>query len=1082
MNFESPFAAGAVVKLGLISLVIASIAVSTSAEDVALFDQKTNPVPGDHWSFKPVTRPAMPAVTNQRWIQSPIDAFILAKLEAKKLSPASPADRRTLLRRVTYDLLGLPPSPEQIDAFLGDRAPNAFAKIVDRLLASPAYGERWGRHWLDVVRYADARDLIQLPPESDFREAWRYRDWVVEAHNRDLPYTDFVRRQIAGDLLQPTDPERIDTEALVATGLLAIADFVPGDVDKELMIADYVNDQIDVVGRAFLGLTLGCARCHDHKFDPISINDYYALAGIFFSTRLIPSPVLGNTPLVRVPLLPKAEIQRIATKKTHAAELEKQIQNLKMEADHEYLDHLERLATGQTARYLLASWEFKNRRPGAPELSVADLAMAHNLHAKILSKWLNYLGPSEIGGVRRPEGEAARQNETWATWRRILEEVSGKSLSPDLVNHSIVDGAARHLEQALVAIHLQRTAEADPLPGAKKSRLQTETLKLQANDGWLLASTNARVTLWPNRARSKARFATVAPDAAGPLKTNVTLGGRSRPVLRFTGSEVLEVPQTVPPAGSLFVVFRVADTSASGQRLIGWEDSDGGRHGIGLMPTAGGGLHAILRKDGAIGDIVAPAGTNAMFEIVSLTWGDHGATLHRKGIAAGKSTTLHGVSSDPKIKALRIGGSGSGSAAKFRGDLAELRVYEQPLGDEARVEVENELTDAWLNPDAPEAAPANAIALLYDDLCSPRGPFWLEEGEREKVLTSELTPRIDRTRAALEALRKSIPTNIMQAVVVQDGGPANTKHEGFKDAPVYLRGNHQKPGEIVPRGLPKFLAGDHQPAITEGSGRLRLADWIASSNNPLTARVAVNRIWQHHFGDGIVRTSSNFGRRGDHPTHPELLDYLAIRFVESGWSIKDMHRLIMLSAAYQQSGRATPETLVSDPENFLLGRMNRARLDAESLRDSLLVVSGRLDTSCGGVGSQDVALPRRSLYLMTVRTGTKSGFASVFDAPDGGAVVEKRSVSTVAPQALFLLNDPFSIEQAVALARRVAREFPASKPDQRIRAAYRLVFGRPPTGEEAAIGRELIQGGDESERLERYCQLLLCANEFVYLD
>ena len=213
-----------------------------------------------------------------------------------------PADKRTLLRRATFDLTGLPPTPEEIDAFLADESPEAFARVVDRLLASPHYGERWGRHWLDVVRYADARDLIQLPAASDFREAWRYRDWVVDAFNRDLPYADFVRFQIAGDLLPPPRPGGINKDGLVATGLLAIADFVPGDVDKDQMIADYVNDQIDVVGRAFLGLTLACARCHDHKFDPISTEDYYALAGIFFSTRLIPGPVPGNTPLVRVPL------------------------------------------------------------------------------------------------------------------------------------------------------------------------------------------------------------------------------------------------------------------------------------------------------------------------------------------------------------------------------------------------------------------------------------------------------------------------------------------------------------------------------------------------------------------------------------------------------------------------------------------------------------------------------------------------------------------------------------------------------------------------------------------------------------
>ncbi len=301
------------------------------------------------WSFQPFRRETPPAVKDTTWACSEIDRFILAGLEANGLTPAAAADRRTLLRRATFDLTGLPPTPEEIDAFLADESPDAFARVVDRLLASPSYGERWGRHWLDLVRYADARDLIQLPAASDFREAWRYRDWVVDAFNRDMSYADFVRYQIAGDLLPPTRPGGINAEGLVATGLLAIADFVPGDVDKDQMIADYVNDEIDVVGRAFLGLTIACARCHDHKFDPISAEDYYALAGIFFSTRLIPGPVPGNTPLVRVPLLPPDEIDRLkardAADTRRRAELEQQLPDA---VDRAYIAHLKRLVTEQT--------------------------------------------------------------------------------------------------------------------------------------------------------------------------------------------------------------------------------------------------------------------------------------------------------------------------------------------------------------------------------------------------------------------------------------------------------------------------------------------------------------------------------------------------------------------------------------------------------------------------------------------------------------------------------------------------------------------------------------------------------------
>jgi hypothetical protein len=1235
-------------------------------------------VPGaEHWAFRPILRPAIPAVKNERWIQTPVDAFILAKLEEKHLSPALPADRPALLRRATYDLIGLPPTPDEIDAFLADESPEALAKVLDRLLAAPAYGERWGRHWLDVVRYADARDLIQLPVESDFREAWRYRDWVVEAHNRDLPYTDFIRHQIAGDLLQPADSEQLDTNALVATGMLAIADFVPGDVDKEQMIADYVNDQIDVVGRAFLGLTLGCARCHDHKFDPITMEDYYALGGMFFSTRLIPSPVPGNTPLVRVPLLPKAEVERITERKKRVTELEKQTQRLKLETDLEYASRLARLATEQTARYLLASWEYKNRGTASPDRFLTALAKTNQLHAKVLTQWLDYLGlrgyaacasmtrdedgvaglhrwsrgtnhpaairvnvreemverrgvkfparsiglspskttgaaiswtspssmtvrlsgcvtdataseskgfavaldlrtasgrlelvsfnvapggsvkleslpdrhhlarvevrsgdslewvvlpqaagtptalvewtitemggdrmwnapqdlarelePSEPGNprvdgyqnpdvwrfletadVQRPAGEPARWNEALAGWRQALSR-SGNGPT----DRSIAEAAALEVEKTVAAIQRDRAAQLEASPPAQKSYLQAETLKLQASDAHPAGAGEGRIRFWPNRGHSQVKFASAASEAAGPLKTNVTIAGRRRAVLRFTGKELLEVPLPVPPAGSLFVVYRVADTSASGQRLIGWEDSSGGKHGLGLMPTPGGGLHAIFRKDGANGDVVDGPRTNANFEVVSLVWGSQGTALHRQGDAAGKNTAITAVSSDPEIKALRLGGPGSGSSAQFHGDLAELRVYSQPLNDAARAEVEKELLAAWVDPNGQEPPPPSPIESLFVELCSPRGPYWLEAGEREDLIPSELRQRLARTREELETVRRGIPTHVPQAVVVQDGGPAGTKHEGFKDAHIYLRGNPKKLGKTVPRGFPKVLAGEHQPAITEGSGRLRLAEWIASANNPLTARVAVNRIWQHHFGEGLVRTSTNFGEGGERPTHPELLDYLAARFMESGWSRKAMHRLMMLSAAYQQSSRAPPATLAADPENFLLGRMPRARLDAESLRDSLLLVAGRLNMSRGGPAFPDVAVPRRTLYMMSVRTGTKSGFASVFDAPDCGVVVEKRSVSTVAPQALFFLNDPFASEQASALAKRLIRETSSPEVEAQIRTAYRLIFGRAPTPDEFAIGRDLLADSDQAERLERYCQLLLGANEFIYID
>jgi hypothetical protein len=1015
------------------------------------------------WSFQPVKPVPGPAVQDASWPRTDIDRFILAALERQGIPPAKAADKRTLLRRATFDLTGLPPTPEETEAFLGDHSPAAFGKVVDRLLASPRYGERWGRHWLDVVRYADARDLIQLPPESDFREAWRYRDWVVAAFNRDLPYTDFLRYQIAGDLTQPRDPSRINADGLIATGMLVIADFVPGDVDKEMMIADCVNDQIDVVGRAFLGLTLACARCHDHKFDPISTEDYYALAGIFFSTRVIPAPLPGNTPLVRVPLWPPAAIAkakaRFAADNRRRAELE---QLLAGAAEREYLAYVKRLVRGQTGRYFLAACDYNQRARDGATISLGALARQYHLSEDVLAGWVDYLGkwrPKVLAGLGKELAQAAAGN----------------------LDRAALERSVRHLEEALTAAaaRKKRIAAKSPLQQALANAL---VLHLRADDPHLLTDAQGHATLWPDRADGLADAAPVS-HTPGPVKATAKINGRARPVLRFDGKALLEARRTVPPVGSLLVVCRVSGAGTAGQRLLGWEDSSVGRHGLGLMLGPSGGWHAILRNIGQAGDVVHPRKAAAGFEIVSLTWGERGVVLHRDRKAAGANQGIRSVSSDPAIVALRIGGPGSGGSPRFCGDLAELRVYNQQLDDKAQAAVEAELFERWFTDKEEKAAPADPLIELYDEFCSPRGPFWAKTGDKAKLLPPQVQARLAVLRTELATLKQKKPPEVPLAVAVQDGGPKGSKHEGFQDAHVYIRGDPKRPGKKVARGFPKILAGGLCEPIKQGSGRLQLARWLSREDHPLTARVMVNRIWQHHFGEGIVRTSNNFGQRGDRPTHPELLDYLSNRFVKSGWSVKAIHRLIMRSAVYQQSTRGSPAGRAKDPENRLLSRMNRRRLEAEAIRDSLLAVAGRLNATPGGPAFKDLALPRRTLYLMSVRTGANtSGFAALFDRPDPGAIVEKRSVSTVAPQALFFLNDPFVMDQARALAERIAREVPANRGTDRIRRLYAIVFGRPPTRAEVEVGRQLLKAEKDIDPWQRYCHLMLCTNEFLYVD
>jgi hypothetical protein len=386
------------------------------------------------------------------------------------------------------------------------------------------------------------------------------------------------------------------------------------------------------------------------------------------------------------------------------------------------------------------------------------------------------------------------------------------------------------------------------------------------------------------------------------------------------------------------------------------------------------------------------------------------------------------------------------------------------------------------------AGPDGPVA---QDLTGVRSPFWVNTRDDAKYLSSESQAALAKLAGEVEALKASTPP-LPCANGILEGGLRYSLYPGMGDAPIHIRGRYERLGRRVPRHFPLALAGDKQPAIRSGSGRLELARWIGSADHPLTARVMVNRIWQHHFGEGIVRTPSNFGRKGQPPSHPDLLDYLARQFVESGWSVKAVHRLILLSAAYQQSSRAPRESLAADPDNRLFGRMNRRRLEAEELRDSLLTVSGRLDICRGGPAEQDHSSPRRMLYLSASRAD-RSGFRVLFDAADASMHVEKRTTSTVAPQALLLMNDPLITGHVHHLIER-PEVAAVAEPGKRIQALYRLVYGRQPREEEVALGRRFIEAvsarpagtkGQDPPPLgpwEVYAQALLLSNEFLFVD
>ncbi|MEX2262999.1 MAG: PSD1 and planctomycete cytochrome C domain-containing protein [Bryobacteraceae bacterium] len=771
----------------------------------------------EHWAFQPVRDVHPPQVRNTAWVKSPIDRFILAKLEAKGLKPAGPVPKLTLLRRATYDLTGLPPTSNEIEEFLADRSPDAFARVVDRLLASPRYGERWGRHWLDVARYADSTGMDE---DHVYPHAWRYRDYAISAFNRDLPYDRFIVEQLAGDLLPPEKPDKVDADAIIATGFLALGPKPLAQQDRVKMIYDVVDEQIDVTSKAFLGLSVACARCHDHKFDPILTRDYYSLAGIFASTKNFVD--LGRPGSVShiyyAPLQPKEEYHRFL-----AARKKFRLEQLEVEkAVAEEATRFQEPLHAKTTEYLVAAWK-----------TLHGGQIPAGLDQAVLRKWVTHLTPA--------------------------------------------DSAKPHLE---------------------RFRSATEsTIEYIACE-------------YANRYRDRVKEWTT--------------------------------------------------------QLANW-------------------------RKAAAGDV-------------------------EKEI-------------EPRAK------------PKFDAD-------KDPFFAEASFE---------------------------------GGPFAFDEGA---------ISRLTEARARLKELEDAVPPEPPMASAVTEGDMVDQK--------VFLRGDHHNPGQPAPKRFPLVLAGEVQNPIEQGSGRLELARWIANPDNPLTSRVMVNRIWQWHFGEGLVRTPNNWGIMGERPTHPELLDYLARSFVERNWSIKAMHRALMLSSAYQMSTHAAPEAREADPANRLWSRFNRRRMTIEEIRDSFLFLDGSLDLTMGGnlLASQDpkkkrpVVNPeenrRRTVYL-PLRRGSMPLLLNLFDFGDATSALEARASTNIAPQALFMMNSRFAAERARGIAARLLEDDTVSD-GARIERAYLTIYSRHPEAEEIADGLAFVAklaGGQADQRIfawQSFCRVLLSSNEMVYLN
>jgi hypothetical protein len=974
------------------------------------------PAATNHWAFQPVKDPPLPAVRDVAWPKTGVDRFILAQIEEHGLAPSRAASRRALLRRASFDLLGLPPRLDEMEAFLADRRPDAWVKCVDRLLNSPRYGERWGRHWLDVARYADSNGMDE---NLAYANAWRYRDYVIASFNRDKPYDRFLREQLAGDLLPGTGLDAAGLEPIVATGFLCIGPKMLAEDDPVKMEMDIVDEQVDTASRVFMGLTVGCGRCHDHKYDPVPTSEYYAMAGIFRSTR-----TMENFKVVarwqERPLGTPSELDRWQTTRRELADATNRVGALVAEGSSNLLRH----ARENIGQYLAAA-EQEWRR----------------------TRWLKANAgarPDELGS-----GAIILEAERFQRGENVIATTTGYG-------------------EGIGVIYGE---------GGKRNAIEYDVLLPQAGS-YRLAVRYAAAASRPVDVFSNGHLARagVAGRVTGSWNPD-TQGWETIGVFSFhAGTNVIRLQRDdcIPHFDKL--ALRAATTEEAGEWAAA---SDTPATSAPLVPEFVQQWAAALER--------AEMETNSV--------------LHCWGILAG-----HEIPSGPVaervLRAPRPTGSGSW-APRFAELFREALQLEATDGKVAG-------SSTGSGQGSGDDVPRRFRQLLFD----AKGPFTLPK-HAETHFEAAQQAKLSDARAALKAVECAVPA-MPETMAVGEGTP--------KDLPVHKRGSHLTLGESVPRG---FLQSIGAPAGcrpgTNASGRLELADWLTAPGHPLTARVMVNRIWHWHFGEGLVRTPDNFGRLGDTPTHSQLLDWLACRFVESGWSIKAMHRLLMNSAVYQQAsagrepgaegpGNDAGAAIRSDPDNRWWARFPRRRLEAEAIRDSILAVSGGLDLAWPGaalaVKNREYVTStankidrtlfdsrRRSVYVPVIRSALYDVF-QVFDFADPSVLNGHRDQTTVAPQALFMLNSAL-----VARAARALAEQALASPDSdalRARKLYEAAYSRPPRTEELEsalahlerYGRTLRAGPNRETKPEEVsarawqslCRALLAANEFIYLD
>ncbi|WP_169979859.1 DUF1553 domain-containing protein [Tautonia rosea] len=788
----------------------------------------------NHWAYQRPQAVRAPEVNDTSWPLNEIDRFILSQLESAGLHPVSEADRGTLIRRLSYDLIGVPPTPNEVQSFLRDNSPTAYEDLVDRLIASPHFGERWGRHWLDVARFGESLTLRGLV----LKEAWRYRDYVIKAFNEDMPFDQFVREQISGDLLEGTtlDDRR---RQIIATAFLVLGNTNLEEQDKEQLRMDLVDEQIETIGKALLAQTISCARCHDHKFDPIPTADYYALAGILSNAKAMNHANVSQWIEVPLPMDPGRESAILAYEKS-ISDLENRIEELRSKT------------------------------------KIADMTK-------------QVLSVTEVPGIVVDDEHAARVGD-WKT-----STYSGNYIG-------------------LGYLHDDNQ-------------------------------------------------------------------GKGEKTLTF-------LPQL--PMADVFEVWIAYSHGASRAQAVP----------VTILSAEGESIHTVdMRK-----------------------------------------------------------------VPSIEGRFASLGEFRFEANGQAYVQISNQNTQGHVTVDAVVWMPSNAVNSFDHS-------------------TSSAHQSLSRLESELKELKEHGPRRDRAMSVIEEAEIRNQK--------VHIRGSVHNLGKEVPRGFLKIASSAETSLLPEDeSGRRQLADWIVSKENPLTARVLVNRVWYWLMGEGLVPTVDNFGTTGDVPSHPELLDTMAVRFMDEGWSVKSLIREIVLSRTYRLSSDTNPVTEDVDPDNRLRWRMNRRRLDAESIRDSMLQVSGELDCRmCGPSFPKSIVADygfesksmRRSVYEPVFRNALPEVF-EVFDFADPSMVVGRRNSSTVSTQALFLMNHPFVIEQSRLTAKRLMDGNSHNTADKIVRA-YQLILGRLPTDQEQEIALEFFNQvtRPEHEGWALFVQALFGTVDFRYV-